>query len=148
MSELAAPWATLPETGLVQANVHDWHSSPSWREAPEAPEGIPRQQFEAHRGPMATASSAQSRIQRTAELVRAHLDNAATDWMRLETLASQVGLPQFYVEAAIKLLGNEVRNPVGARDEELTHYRLSARGLTWGERLRVFKSRIGRYPLG
>lgn len=145
MSELAAPWATLPESERVQVQVQDWQFSHSWREALEGPL---RQQFEAPRTPMSTRSHAQSRMQRTVELVRAHLANAATDWMRLETLASQVGLPQFYVRAAITLLGNEVRNPVGAHGDELTHYRLAARGLTWGERLRVVKSRIGRYPLG
>lgn len=145
MSELAGPWATQPESERVQVQVQDWQFAHPWREAFEWPL---RQQFEASRAPMSTRSHAQSRMQRTVELVRAHLANATTDWTRLETLARQIDLPQFYVSAAITLLGNEVRNPVGAHGDELTHYRLAARGLTWGERLRVIKSRIGRYPLG
>jgi len=87
------------------------------------------------------------RLSDTALQIRERLAVSKADWTRLSTLALELGLPEFYVAAALERLGDDVRRPVGAQEDEQDCFRLSARGLTFGERLRILKARVGRYPL-
>lgn len=75
------------------------------------------------------------------------LEASPEDFRSTPTLAAELQVPPFYVEAAIKSMPDLVRPPINAQDNESDLYRLVARGLTRGERLRKAKAFIGRYSI-
>ncbi|EFQ84694.1 hypothetical protein HMPREF0063_10035 [Aeromicrobium marinum DSM 15272] len=77
----------------------------------------------------------------TAYLLEDRLERALaasdTDWRTVDSLAGELGVSAAATREAIRRMGSKVRRPARTKKSEEDWYRLSSRGLTWQERLRI-----------
>jgi hypothetical protein len=84
--------------------------------------------------------SSQSKLQ--TRLLTA-LDETSADWRTVESLGDEVGATVRDVELALAALRPVVRRPVAAKGDEFGLYRISTRGKTWREWVRVLLMAAG-----
>jgi hypothetical protein len=72
------------------------------------------------------------------------LEKSATSWRSVESMATEIGADAFTVREALGLLGDKVRNPVGAVGREHDWYRLTSKGYTWQENWRTVRAMLSR----
>lgn len=78
------------------------------------------------------------------ERIVSALGRSSSDWRTVQSLAAELRVSETAVREAIASLGLRVRTPVRPKPNEVDWIRLHGRGMTWGERTRVFLAILGR----
>jgi hypothetical protein len=77
-------------------------------------------------------------------LILKALDTDKVDWRTPKTISAETGLSELIVRSTLAGMGDVVRRPFGDRSSERDMYRLKSRGLTRGERFRIFREALTR----
>jgi hypothetical protein len=74
------------------------------------------------------------------------LDSSKADWRTPRSLAKELQVSEPEIRKALESMTDEVRQPIAARGDELSYYRLTKRKKTWQERVRWLLLAVGGTP--